>query len=374
MVPVLYSLRPFRRPDHERPEEIDVMEKTPSSMADELAALRAELIRKDEIINRIPAMIGYWNRELRCEFANEAYVEWFGISPLSAVGMHLSDLLGEKLFRLNEPYARAALAGKEQRFEREISKPDGSVGYTDARYIPDADDSGNIRGFAVLVSDVTELHQAYERIRELAQRLEAAREQERRSLAQVLHEGVAQDLFALKLALDHLHAQAAGRTGVTDAYQELAATIEKCISDMRQIANDLRPDALKHMRVSVAIEEHARYFGATARLQIHVEEVAPLPELDEALRLFLFRAAQEALTNVARHAKASRVAITLRTDGSNLILEVVDDGIGFAEGALEKPGSLGLLGLRERAQALGGELSIGTPASGALVSVRVPLQ
>jgi PAS domain S-box-containing protein len=350
-----------------------MMETAPSSIADELEALRAEVVRRDRIANRIPAMIGYWNRELRCEFANEAYVEWFGLSPLSAVGMHLKDLLGEKLFRLNEPYARAALAGKEQRFEREIRKPDGSVGYTDARYIPDPDQSGNVRGFVVLVSDITELHQAYERIRELAQRLESARERERRSLAQVLQEGIAQDLFALKLGLDHLHAQAAGRAGVTHAYQELTATITKCIADMRQIANDLRPDALKHMRVSVAIEEHAAYFGAAAKLAIRVREISPFPELDETLRLFLFRAAQEALTNVARHAKASRVDITLRADACNVILEVVDDGIGFVEGDLGKPGSLGLLGLRERAQVFGGELSIGSPASGAAISVRVPL-
>ena len=349
------------------------MEKPPNSTLDELAALRAEKAHRDGIANHIPAMIGYWNRELRCEFANDAYIEWFGVAPQRAMGMHIRDLLGEKLFALNEPYARAALAGQEQRFEREIRKPDGSVGYTDARYIPDADQSGSIRGFVVLVSDITELHRAYAKIRELAQRLESTLESERHSLAHVLHEGIAQDLFAMKLELDHLQAQAAGSASVTRACQELTVTLTKCITDMRQIANDLRPTVLEHMRASDAIAEHAKYFAVIAKLEIHVKELTPLPELNESLRLFQFRAAQEALTNVSRHANASRVDITLSADTSTLTMEVVDDGIGIAKGSLEKPGSLGLLGLRERTQAMGGELSLKNCASGASLSLRLPL-
>lgn len=107
----------------------------------------AATIRLDAIANHLPAMIGYWNKELRCEFANDAYLEWFGLPPQSVIGLHLSELQGEKLFKLNEPHAHLALSGHEQKFEREIIKPDGSVGYTDARHIPDRDEFGMIRGF-----------------------------------------------------------------------------------------------------------------------------------------------------------------------------------------------------------------------------------
>lgn len=347
----------------------------PKRVQDHLSALRVATLRLETFANHVPAMLGYWSRELRCEFANDAYLEWFGLSPHEAVGKRMVDLLGENLFKLNEPYARLALEGHAQRFEREIRKADGSMGYTDARYIPDADEQGNIRGFYVLVSDITELHNAYSRVRELAQRLESAREDERRSIAQTLHEGILQDLFATKFGLEQLRAQTTDRVGVTQAFTKLIEVTGKCITDTRQIANNLRPTVLTHMPTAVGIKEHARFFGELTKLIIRVNKIAPIPEMDEKLRLFLFRAAQEALTNVARHAKASTVEITLRAVERHVMLDIVDDGVGMPEGALTKQGSLGLLGLRERVQSLGGRLSVtnNISQSGTTVSVHVPL-
>jgi PAS domain S-box-containing protein len=350
---------------------MDATKKSPTAIIDDMPTLRAEDARS-RIVNRLPAMIGYWNRELRCEFANDAYIEWFGLSPPRVIGIHMKELLGEHLFRLNEPFARMALSGQEQRFEREIRKPDGTTGITDARYIPDPDQDGNIRGFFVLVSDVTNLHRAHARVRELLTRLESAREDERRSLSGTLHEGIAQDLFAITLRLDQLRAHVADHGMASELCQELTEATTKCMVDIRQVANDLRPAALTYMRLKDAIEEHAIFFGRLTGLKIRVKEVEPLPNLEEKLRLFLFRAAQEALTNVARHAKASTVDIILRAEATRISVIVVDDGTGISNDALEKPGSLGLLGLRERAQGFGGDLSVAKNTSaGAMVSVHV---
>jgi PAS domain S-box-containing protein len=114
----------------------------------------------------IPGMVGYWTKELRCGFANIAYLEWFGKTQEQMRGIHIRDLMGEELFSRNEPYIRAALRGERQRFERILVKADGSTGYTWAHYIPDMDGT-EVRGFFVLVSDITELKQAQFQLEQL---------------------------------------------------------------------------------------------------------------------------------------------------------------------------------------------------------------
>lgn len=145
------------------------------------AALRLTEQRLRTITKNVPAMIGYWNRDLCCEFANDAYQQWFGLAPERVIGMHLKALLGDQLFQMNEPYALAALSGRAQRFERTLVKPDGSRGFTEANYVPDFDETGKVHGFFVLIVDITALRESHERIRELAQRLENVGEDERQA-------------------------------------------------------------------------------------------------------------------------------------------------------------------------------------------------
>jgi PAS domain S-box-containing protein len=122
------------------------------------------------LADHLPGMVGYWNAELRCRFANSAYQEWFGKSSTEMHGIHFLELMGEELFRKNEPFIRAALQGEPQSFERTLVKADGSTGFTWAHYIPDIAD-GEVRGFFVLVSDITELKKAESRLVESESRL-----------------------------------------------------------------------------------------------------------------------------------------------------------------------------------------------------------
>lgn len=119
------------------------------------------------LTDHLPGMVGYWTDELRCGFANCSYLEWFGKTPEEMRGIQIRDLMGEELFHKNEPYMRAALRGEAQSFERTLTKPDGSIGHTWAHYVPDIDQAGTVRGFFVLVSDVTELKRAMEEIKVL---------------------------------------------------------------------------------------------------------------------------------------------------------------------------------------------------------------
>lgn len=110
-----------------------------------------------KLIDSMPNMIGYWDKELHCQFANKAFSEWHTQHPKDLIGISFKELAGEDLYRLNEPYIKNVLAGKAQRFERVLQKTDGSKGSILAHYIPDFDSEGQVIGFAIQSSEVTEL-------------------------------------------------------------------------------------------------------------------------------------------------------------------------------------------------------------------------
>jgi PAS domain S-box-containing protein len=352
----------------------DTLQASVDSARNSERALRIAEQRMRTVANHVPAMIGYWDRDLKCRFANAEYRAWFGVTPEQALGMRMPDLLGEDVFKLNEPYVNGVLAGQPQHFQRALVKRDGSRGYTDARYVPDVNDHGAVQGFFVLVSDITELHASYSRIRELAQRLESVREEERRSVSRTLHEGIAQDLFAARLMVGRLDALTKGRFPESEACRELVAALERCMEAARQEAIALRPPAFAHLGLEQALEEYALHLGQISELSIRVHTVGSLPPLDEATGLMFFRAAQEALANVVKHARARTVDITLRTATDGITLEISDDGIGIGAAAQAKPGALGLLGIRERFAARGGTVDV-RPAGtgGTTVAVHLPV-
>ncbi len=111
------------------------------------------------ILNGIPAMVGYWDRNLRNRMADDAYVGYFGLTPEQIRGMHIRDVLGPDLFAMNHPNMLRALAGEEQTFDREIPDPHGRRRYTQASYIPHRI-GGEVRGFFVLVTDISARREA----------------------------------------------------------------------------------------------------------------------------------------------------------------------------------------------------------------------
>ena len=135
----------------------NIAQKEADSLA--LASAKNEQFIKS-MINAIPNMIGYWDKDLHFGFANNAYLEWHGKHPETIIGTPVRDLMGEHLFELNEPYIRRALLGEAQHFQRTLTKADGSVGYILANYVPDINAQGEVRGIFIQASDVTELKEA----------------------------------------------------------------------------------------------------------------------------------------------------------------------------------------------------------------------
>ena len=117
------------------------------------------------VVDSVPAMLAYWDRDLRCKFANPAYETWFGVKPEALIGKHIRELLGPDLFALNKPFIDAALDGQPQMFERLIPGPDGVRRHSLANYVPDMV-NGEVAGFLVHVNDVSALKKAEESLRQ----------------------------------------------------------------------------------------------------------------------------------------------------------------------------------------------------------------
>jgi PAS domain S-box-containing protein len=134
-------------------------------VSDDREGVHLEHALLHQIVDRIPSMLAYWDAEQRCRFANRAYERWFGVSPEALIGKHLSELLGP-LYKLNLPHIEGALRGEPQEFEREIPDPAGGPArHSKANYLPDLAD-GAVRGFFVLVSDISDIKRAQLALRE----------------------------------------------------------------------------------------------------------------------------------------------------------------------------------------------------------------
>jgi signal transduction histidine kinase len=150
--------------------------------------------------------------------------------------------------------------------------------------------------------------------------------------------------------------------------------VDRSIDAIHRISLDLRPPMLE-LGLAAALEWQCREFEKQNGIPCKLEITGPEPTLDENRAVALFRIIQEALTNIAKHAKASRVDVALATSGSRLFLSVKDDGVGIAPTDCRKAGSFGLRGMAERAQALGGRLSLSdAPGGGTIVTIDTAVQ
>lgn len=143
-------------------------------------AVSAELAKSERFIRSVadalPSMVSRWNRQLQCQFANKPFLQWFGRTPQDTVGIPLATVLGTSLFERNGVQIQGVLAGEHQEFERNIARPDGSVGYVLTNYIPDLDENGQVQGFIVLATNITGLREADAAVRLSASVFEATAE------------------------------------------------------------------------------------------------------------------------------------------------------------------------------------------------------
>jgi two-component system sensor histidine kinase UhpB len=201
-----------------------------------------------------------------------------------------------------------------------------------------------------------------------------AQEEERRRLARDLHDEVNQALTAILLRLEALSQDAP--PSLDPELSELKRLVNQAMSELLQLARQLRPTALDDHGLLPAVASHVRRFAAQTGIEADLdadEAEAGAGKLQPDEEIAVYRIAQEALANVARHAGASRVSVGLRTRGSGVELTVRDDGRGFSVEGQASSGGLGLGGMAERARLVGGELTIESrPGAGTELCLRVP--
>ncbi|HTA33475.1 MAG TPA: histidine kinase [Solirubrobacteraceae bacterium] len=224
--------------------------------------------------------------------------------------------------------------------------------------IPDARPTSEIGELAVTFNEMLERLELERR--EATARVLAAHESERLRIAQELHDEVGQTLTAVLLQLSRLEQRMPESlsTELGEAQDAARASLE----DVRRIATDLRPEALNDLGLPSALAALGDGFGRRAGLQVEREIQTPVPQLSSEAELVLYRIAQEALTNVARHAQSDRVKLTLASGDDRLTLTVRDHGRGLPNGRVSE-GS-GIRGMQERAGLIGADLRIDAPVDG----------
>ncbi|MDD2880122.1 MAG: PAS domain S-box protein [Rhodoferax sp.] len=213
-----------------------------------------------------------------------------------------------------------------------------------------------------------------QQLRELVALNEAEREEERKHIAREVHDELGQFLTALRMDLSLMTMRfGALDTALVTQVDASKALVDRAIRSVRRVAANLRPPELD-LGLVTALEflckEFNRHNGAACQLKLSVPYIA----VDDAHTVVIFRIVQESLTNVARYAQATQVIVDLGCDGTQLGLEIRDNGQGFDMAAVAARKTLGLLGMRERALALAGHLEvISAPGQGTVVAVTIPL-
>lgn len=329
------------------------------------------------------APIAIWVAEgERVTLANRAAGELMGFDSGAA-------LVGKSVFGLLDPAQHDEL----RRHLAQAVSHEGQIGQLQARLVGPNSNAPEVEialaalpdhgmtTVQMVVSNVSQRNRELremQRSRHLLKRLSTnvieAREEERRRISRELHDELSQALSAMKMDVS-LCASSHAMPENDDRVAGLLKSLDSIMTSVRRIASDLRPPMLDDLGLNDAIEALANDFSRRLgiRVQLHLDPLVPPP--DEKAAIAVYRMVQEALTNVARHSYAALVRIDLRRTDSSLTLSVRDDGVGLATpGPPHRDNQFGLLGMQERADALGGRLHIENLLDGgACLVVQLPL-
>lgn len=273
------------------------------------------------------------------------------------------------------------------RFQLEfrIQHPGGGMRWMRVRGFPIRDESGALMRVGGIAEDVTERVQALkeaeqtrDQLRKLAAHLDGVREDERERISRGLHDELGSMLTLLKLELSWVAKRPGKPPDMPERPQAPAVQmIDRAMQTVRRICNDLRPSLLDDMGFWAAVEWEAGQLAERSKIRCEVvaDPSVRAAALDRRQSTALFRIVQEALTNAVRHGRPSTIRIDGRIRGNMLVVRVVDDGSGIPRRALRRRGALGLLGMQERALAVGGTLKVERARrGGTVVAFRLALE
>ena len=337
------------------------------------------LVRKQtqeitNILTYTPAVVYIKDKAGRYTLVNTRYEELFDVRNAEIRGKTDYDILPEPVadqFRKSD--LQVLNESCSLQVEEHIHQSDGMHTYLAVKF-PIYDESGKISGVCGILNDITVVKKAQTQLRRLSGSIMANQEKERSAIARELHDELGQVLTALRMdsvwMYEHLKAS---DPEASERALTMCRLIDKNIEDVRGMVFRLRPGALDDLGLVDALEWYTVDFEKRTEITC-VFEHNDIPVLNETVSTAAYRIAQEALTNVARHASANRVEVVLKTNNGLLTLAVVDDGQGFDALHLFESEGLGVVGMRERATLVGGALEVhARPKKGTQVYFNVPI-
>ncbi|MEH2079512.1 MAG: AAA family ATPase [Nostoc sp.] len=369
--------------DYNRTLEQQVAQRTAALQASE-AALRDVYdqlrLREQElrlITNALPVCICYVDANQRYQFVNRTYEVWFNCSRDEILGKSVRELLGEAAYQVAQPYINRTLAGQMTTYEAEIPYPFGKK-YISATFIPNCDHevgalghrNAQVKGFYGLITDISEQQNAALRERKLAE--ETSITEERNRMAREIHDTLAQAFTSIII---HLEAASLKITTDLEATQALLKTgrdlARSGLTEARRSVESLRPQALENRDLYSALQQLAEQMFSYTETQVSCNRVGSAYRLESVVENNLLRIGQEALNNAFKYAKAREVRVELVYQPLHFILRIKDNGQGFIMNN-DTIGGFGLLGMTERAERIGAQLTIGSaPGRGTEIVVSV---
>ncbi|RKR37832.1 PAS domain S-box protein [Paraburkholderia sp. BL17N1] len=344
-----------------------------------------ELKRSEQLFRTLtenaPEMIVRYDRNCRYSYVNPRFEQVNGIRAADAIDKapaELSDSVMPELRMITATLEQVMASGIGAKVDLTSEKNGKPVGWH-VSAVPEHGANGDIRGALTIWTDITErmeaelrLRESYALLQELTSLRETAREEERKRIAREMHDELGQQLTALRLGVSAMRIEfAQDDPALAGRFRDLLALADDTMQVVRNVVASLRPAAID-AGIVAALEWLAAEFSRDGRVACHLRIPDDSLVLDEARAIALFRIVQEALTNVARHAAATQVMISLERTGRCWVLEIIDDGCGFDSMAARMK-SFGLVGMRERVLMLGGEISVlSAPGSGTSITVCIP--
>ena len=328
----------------------------------------------NSILRYTPAVVYIKDKYGHYRLVNPRYEELFGIRNEDIQGKSDHDIFSPEVasqFGIND---LKVLAQKRSRqVEERVPLKDGVHTYLSVKF-PIYDEQGNVDGLCGISTDITELKKAQEQLRLLSGSIMARQEKERAAIARELHDELGQVLTALRMDAVWLSERLKGKDGQAGARAlAMCDLIDTTIDEVRALATRLRPGVLDDFGLIDALDYYTKYFAQRTGITCIFKHLN-IPQVDDLVATAAYRITQEALTNVARHAFATKVKIDLQVRRGVLTLSVQDNGRGFNPQKLSESDCLGLAGMRERAGLLGGSLEMESqPGKGTRVYFRLPL-
>lgn len=332
------------------------------------------------LAENVSDVIWVTDTNLRPIYLSPSVERLFGYTVEEALSRTIDDSLMPASLALAKEAVSAELSkrrrksgdrGSSRPLELEMKRKDGSTVWVSSRLDCIRDASGRITELIGVLHDITERKHIEARLHSLSRQLVDLQEKERRNVARELHDEIGQSLTVLKIFLEKYGSSMAESDG--SSLEQAKRVLTSLIGRVRNLSLDLRPTMLD-LGLLPTLRWHFERFTAQTHVTVRFKAGRMPRHFPSDVSLAAYRIVQEALTNVARHARVSEVDVKVGSSKGNLVIEIQDNGVGFDPSRLPVYKGVGLGGMRERAMALGGQISIASrPGSGTRLRAWLPL-